>query len=104
MLRREMFSAINHRSLCVPLLPFQFHQYIRRDTVNVQFAFQLCSFHRIFSSCLFSLAFALSNCSFSAKVVCDLVFFELTGEILHLHISVKIVPAFFVEGWLCSCL
>ena len=37
----------------VPLLPFQFRQYIRRDTVNqplhiVQFAFQLCPLHAVF--------------------------------------------------------
>lgn len=76
----------------MPLLPFQFCQHLRRDTVYqplnvVQLTFQLCPFHAVFDFA----AFAGSGSFFQLFIFCqkvvyrDLVFFELPGEVLHLR-------------------
>ena len=76
----------------MPLLPFQFCQHLRRDTVyqplNVfQLAFQLCPFHRIFHLAFFAgFGSGFQLFIFRQKVVYrDLVFFELPREVLHLR-------------------
>ena len=76
----------------MPLLPFQFCQHLRRDTVNqllnvFQFAFQLCPFHRIFHLAFFAgFGSGFQLFIFCQKVVYrDLVFFELSGEVLYLR-------------------
>ena len=90
MLRRENL-LIQSPFLCVSLLPFQFRQYLRRDTVNkflnvLQFAFQLRPFHAVFHFAAFTgFGSGFQLFIFCQKVVYrDLVFFELPGEILHL--------------------